>query len=73
MKQRERNTMVKAPVSNPALAKTIVIGASVITVLVARFLPAELQLWRDLLTALGIFGGGVGAVQVVQAPKHGGP
>ncbi len=65
--------MVKMPTSNPARAKALVIGASVVTVLVARFLPAELQLWRDLLTALGIFGSGVGAVQVVQAPKHGGP
>lgn len=65
--------MIKAPVSRPALAKAIVIGASVATVLVARFLPAELQLWRDLMTALGIFGGGVGAVQVIEAPKHGGP
>ena len=65
--------MIKAPVSNPARAKAIVIGASVATVLVARFLPSELGLLRELLTALGIFGGGVGAVQVVQAPKFGGP
>lgn len=65
--------MITVPKSNPARAKAIVIGAAVATVLVARFLPSELQLVRDLLTALGIFGGGVGSVQVVQAPKHGGP
>lgn len=65
--------MIKAPVSNPARAKALVIGAAVVTVLIGRFLPTELQLWRDLLTAVGLFGGGVGAVQLVQAPKHGGP
>ena len=65
--------MVKVPTSNPARAKAIVIGAAVATVLVARFLPGELGLLKELLTALGIFGGGVGAVQVVQGPKHGGP
>lgn len=64
--------MIKAPTRNPARAKAIVLGAAVTSVLVARFLPSELQLLQDLLTALGIFGGGVGAVQVVQKPKAGG-
>jgi hypothetical protein len=64
--------MIKAPVKNTARAKAIVLGAAVTSVLVSRFLPAELPLLRELLAILGIFGGGVGAVQVVQKPKAGG-
>lgn len=65
--------MIKAPVSNPARAKAIVIGLGVLGILVARFLPSELALFRSIVEVLGVGLTGVGAVQIVQAPKHGGP
>jgi hypothetical protein len=65
--------MIKVPVSNPARAKAIVIGAGILSVLVARFLPTELALLQSILQVLGIGTVGVGAAQIVQAPKHGGP
>jgi hypothetical protein len=65
--------MITIPVSRPARAKAIVIGAGIASILISRFLPEHLSLFRDLLAVLGIGGFGVGAAQVVQAPQHGGP
>lgn len=65
--------MITAPVSRPELAKAIVIGTGIAGILIARFLPSELRLWKDILDAIGATGIGIGGVQVVQAPKHGGP
>ncbi len=65
--------MITIPVSRPARARAIMVGVGVATVLVARFVPAELGLWHDLLMALGLVSGGIGAATIVQAPKLGGP
>ena len=65
--------MITVPVSHPARAKAIVIGLGITSILVARFLPEYLQLLHDVMQVLGIGAIGVGAAQVVKAPKVGGP
>ena len=64
--------MITIPVSKPARAKAIVIGAGIATLLVARFLPAELTFVKELLGVLGVLSVGVGGAQIVTAPKAGG-
>lgn len=65
--------MITIPKSNPARARLVVVAAGLATVLVSRFVPHEAQLLRDILTVLGIGGFFTGGVNIVQAPKHGGP
>lgn len=60
--------MITVPVSHPALIKAATIGTGVASVVVAHFLPQYASFWGDLLRVLGVFGIGVGAVQVVTVP-----
>ena len=62
--------MVTLPVSRPKLIKAATIGAGVVSVVVAHFLPQHAGFWADVLRAFGLFGVGVGSVQVVTVPKH---
>jgi hypothetical protein len=64
--------MIKAPVKNTRRAKAILIGAGIASILVARFLPSELDTLHTILQLLGVGVIGVGGVQVVQKPKLGG-
>lgn len=62
--------MITVPVSKPALIKAITVGTGVASVVIAHFLPQYDSFWVDLMRTLGMFGIGVGAVQVVTVPKH---
>lgn len=61
--------MITLPVSRPSLIKTVTVGAGIASVAVAHFLPQYASFWADLMRTLGMFGIGVGAVQVVTVPK----
>lgn len=65
--------MIRVPVSRPVLAKAIVVATGVAGILIARFLPSELRLWKDIIDVIGASGIGASLVDVVQAPKAGGP
>jgi hypothetical protein len=61
--------MITVPVSKPSLIKAVTIGTGVASVVVAHFLPQYASFWADLMRTLGMFGVGVGSVQVVTVPK----
>lgn len=62
--------MINIPVSRPALIKAVTVGTGIASVVIAHYLPQYNSFWTDLLRTLGMFGIGVGSVQVVEAPKH---
>lgn len=62
--------MVTLPVSRPALIKGLTVGAGVVSVVVAHFLPQYQSFWSDLMRTVGWLSVGVGSVQVVTVPKH---